>query len=285
MKITKTFIGVFLLTFLMGYFLIPSPPKDKVINPLTRAMANPLKISTPSIAPKIEQQLIEENVDWQEEERADLKIKLLETGEGFHGDQVNAKSGEMWLGLFKDEEKYFLRNTKLKISRVHDVVVDEDETIKTGKSVFTDYKAKAVFLLKNAKTLSKGEVETVFFSDDIGEKTELKNGSRKEFEFNGERYVLTVENKIQSDEFLGKGSKLTLARNGKEQILNYLKDGCNDCYWNLHWVGDIDQDGKLDFYFDLSWHYNVIDKKLFLSSQADDGKLVKHVANFWTNGC
>jgi len=284
MKITKTFTGVFLLTFLIGYSLIPSPIKDKVVTPLATATTNPLKTLTPAIAPKIEQQLIEEKVDWQEEGSAKLKIKLLETGEGFHGDQVNAKSGEMWLGLFKDKERYFLRNTKLKISPAHDDIVDE-ENIKTGKSVFTDNKAQAVFLLKNAKILRQGDVKTVFFAEDIDESTELKNGSRKEFEFDGEKYILSVENKIQSDEFLGKGSKLTLSSNGKEQILTYLKDGCNDCYWNLYWVGDLDQDGKLDFYFDLSWHYNVMDKKLFLSSQAERGNLVKYVANFWTNGC
>ncbi len=284
MKITKTFIIVFLLTFLIGYSLIPFPIKDKVVTPLATATTNPLKTLIPVIAPKIEQQLIEEKVDWQEEDSAKLKIKLLETGEGFHGDQVNAKSGEMWLGLFKDKERYFLRNTKLKISPAHDNIVDE-ENIKTGKSVFTDNNAQAVFLLKNAKTLRQGEVKTVFFAEDIDESTELKNGSRKEFEFNGEKYILSVENKIQSDEFLGKGSKLTLSSNGKEQILTYLKDGCNDCYWNLYWVGDLDQDGKLDFYFDLSWHYNAMDKKLFLSSQAENGKLVKYAANFWTNGC
>ena len=289
MKITRTFIGVFLLTFFIGYFLIPYSTRDKIITPLAHATETPAKISTPSATPKIEQQLNEEEkIDWQEEDSAKLKIKLLETGEGFHGDQVKAKSGEIWLGLFKDNERYFIRNTKLKIFRVHDSIVDKKENIKTGKSVFTDVKDRAVFLLKNAKTLREGEVKTLFFfddNDDHNEIIELQNGSRREFEFNGEKYILAVENKTRSDEFLGKGSKLTLTRNGKEQILNYLKDGCDDCFWNLYWVGDLDRDGKLDFYFDLTSHYNVTDKKLFLSSQADNGKLVKYVANFWTNGC
>jgi hypothetical protein len=184
----------------------------------------------------------------------------------------------------------FLRTTtnifsEIQITRVHDVIVDENENIKTGKSVSTSFKKQAVFLLKNAKMLPEGRVNTLFFADDIDETTELKNGSRKNFDFNGETYNLRVENNLSSEEFLGKGSKLILSHKGKEQILNYLKDGCNDCYWNLYWVGDLDQDGKLDFYFDLSWHYNVSDRKLFLSSQAEDGKIVKYVANFWTNGC
>lgn len=278
-------MAVFLLVFFIGYLLISYSAKDKLITPPVSAREIPAKFPTSSESPKIKQPLKEEKIDWKEEDSKKLKIKLLETGEEFHGDQVKAKSGEIWLGLFKDKEKYYLRRTKLKIFRVHDSIVDAEENIKTGKSVFTDVPAQAVFLLKNAKTLREGEIKTIFFAGGIDETTGFKNGSRKEFEFNEENYHLRVENQINSDEFLSKGSKLTLAHNGKEQILIYLKDGCDDCGWNLYWVGDLDRDGKLDFYIDLSGHYNVSDKRLFLSSQADDGKLVKYVANFWTNGC
>jgi len=283
MKITKTFVSLFLMTFLIGFVTVSTTKKEKKIS-IETATTLLEKMPTPPIETSTKKELVEEIVDWQEEDGTKFKTKLLETGEEFHGDQVNAKSGETWFGLFKKNDKYVLQTTKLKIVNVHDTIIDEKNE-KTGKSVFTNNKAQAVFLLKNAKILSEGEVKTVFFAEDINESTELKNNSQKNFEFNGENYNLRVENEISSDEFLGKGSKLILSRNGKEQILNYLRDGCNDCYWNLYWVGDIDQDGKLDFYFDLSWHYNVTDRKLFLSSQAERGKLVKYVANFWTNGC
>ena len=283
MKITKTFVSLFLMTFLIGFVAVPTTKKEINISIETATILLE-KMPTPPIESSTKKESIEEIVDWQEGDKIKFKIKLLETGEEFHGDQINAKSGETWLGLFKKNDKYVLQTTKLKIVNVHDTIVDEEDG-KTGKSVFTNNKAQAVLLLQNAKMLREGEVKTVFFAGETDESTELKNGSEKSFEFNGEKYNLRVENKISSDEFLGKGSKLTLSHNGTEQILNYLKDGCNDCYWNLYWVGDIDQDGKLDFYFDLSWHYNVTDKKLFLSSQAEKGKLVKYVANFWTNGC
>lgn len=284
MRITKTFVSVFLFTFFIGYVFVPTTKKQKEISFETATKL--IKESPAPVEIKNAPETIEENIDWQEEDESKFKIKLLETGEGFHGDQVQAKSGEIWLGLFKQKDKFFLRSTKLKIRRVHDVVVDgEDENVKTGKSVFTNVNAQAVFLLKNAKMLREGEIKTLYFAADIDENTELRNGSQKNFEFNGDKYTLRVENKISSDEFLGKGSKLILSRNGTEQILNYLKDGCDDCFWNLYWVGDLDRDGKLDFYFDLSWHYNVMDKRLFLSSQADKGKMIKNIANFWTNGC
>lgn len=283
MKITKTFFSVFLTAFLIGFV---STTKRETFVSIRTGATTPEKISAAANDRKIEQKSTEEAPDRQEEDTSKLKIKLLETGEAFHGDQIKAKTGEIWLGLFKEKDKYLLRPAKLKIRRVRDGIADdEDKNIKTGKSVFTNYKSRAVFLLKNATMLREGEIRTVFWADDIDESTELKNDSQKDFEFNGEHYSLKVENKMSSDESLGKGSKLVLSRSGTTQVLNYLKDGCNDCYWNLYWVGDLDRDGKLDFYLDLSWHYNVMDKRLFLSSQAEKGKLVKYVADFFTNGC
>lgn len=287
MKITKfaiiTFLTTFLISSILVIFVFFEPTTENSV-PTVKMEVNLGKLSTPPSVVKIEPQTAEEIVDWEEEDSRKFKIKLLETGEGYHGDQVKAKSGETWLGLFKENDKYYLRSTKLKITRVQDTIVD-DENKMTGKSVFTSYKASSVFLLKNAKMLREDEIDTLFFATDIDETTELKNGTQKEFKFNDENYSLRVENRFSADEFLGKGSKLILARGETTQILNYLKDGCNDCYWNLYWVGDLDKDGKLDFYLDLSWHYNVIDKRLFLSSQADKGKLVKNVAGFWINGC
>lgn len=283
MNITKTFASFFLLTFLVGFVATTTPIKEKTV--LFEAATEIIKKQPTPIEEKQEKKITEEIVDWHEEDGKKLSVKLLETGDGFHGDQVNAKNGEIWLGLFRENGKYFLQPSKLEIRRVHDEIVDEGEDIKTGKSVSTSYKAPSVFLLKNAKMLREGEVKTVFFADDFNEMTDLKNNSQKNYEFNGEKYNLRVENNISSDEYLGKGSKLILSQGGTEQILSYLKDGCNDCAWNVFWVGDLDRDGKLDFYFDLTSHYNVMDKKLFLSSQAEKGKLVKYVANFWTNGC
>lgn len=290
MKITKTLLFVFLFTFLIGaisYFLFSALAKEEVVLQIpANEIKTPIVSATPQTDKKIE--VAEEKVDWKETDPKKLKIKLLETGEGYHGDQVHAKSGEIWLGLFRDKGKYFLSKTKLKVLRVRDEIVDA-ENEKTGKSVFTNRKEPSVFLLKNAEILREGEIKTVYFSDENAEEydesSKLESGTEKNFEFNGETYNLRVENKLSSSEYLGKGSKLVLSHNGKEQILTYLKRGCSDCTWNVYWVGDLDRDGKLDFYFDLTSHYNVSDKQLFISSQAEKGKFVKYVANFWRNGC
>jgi hypothetical protein len=229
-------------------------------------------------------------LEWSEQHDSKFKIQLLELGEAFHGDQVNAKSGESWIGLFRKNNHYFLKTTKIKITAAHDVVVDgKDERIKTGKTVATATNLPAVFLLKNVRGLSEGAITTLFYADpnddEDNETGSLKNGTTREFDFNGSHYVLRVENQLSQDEFLEKGSKLVLVRDGREQVLRYLKDGCDDCSWSLNWVGDVDRDGKLDYYFQLNGHYNSIDQRLFLSSKAKQGELLRYVARFWTNGC
>lgn len=228
-------------------------------------------------------------LEWFEEHDPKFRIKLLELGEGFHGDQVDAKSGEAWAGLFREQGRYFLRATKIKITPATDVVVDDENgKIKTGKTVSTGSGLPAVFLLKNAD-LPNGDVPTLFYSDpyaeDLDDASSLRNGTTKEFDFRGTHYQLSVVNRLSANEFLGAGSKLILTSDGKEQVLRYLNDDCNDCSWNLNWVGDLDSDGKLDFYFQLNGHYNSIDQRLFLSSRAKPGELVRYVARFWTSGC
>jgi hypothetical protein len=280
MQITK--LTVFLLAFLIGYIFVPSNKQIAPEIPIDVPEILPVAESAPPVKPETPL----ETIEWEDDIDSNHKIKLLETGEGFHGDQIQAKSGETWLELFRENDKYHLRSTKIIVRSVYDEMGDDkNQNIRTGKSISVKGKNPTVFLLKNAKMLSEGEVKTVFINQSDEESEQLKNGYRRDFEFNGEVYNLRVENKLSDEEFLGKGSKLILSHNGNEQILNYLKDGCNDCFWYLYWVGDLDRDGKLDFYFDLSWHYNIRDRKLFLSSPAEDGKLVKYSANFWTNGC
>jgi hypothetical protein len=100
---------------------------------------------------------------------------------------------------------------------------------------------------------------------------------------NGNEYKLqVVEAKNEKDE---KILALILESEATKQILHTLNADYNSDLGNLYWVGDLDRDGKPDFYMDLYVHYNAGNKVLFLSSQAERGKLVKKVAYFWTTGC
>jgi hypothetical protein len=295
----KIFRKLFLTAVAFAFFLLaayltstPKAQESSVPGATSEMLANlaPPQAPRPQLAPEsaaASQEVnsgVAETAETNEMDEEKLLFRLQETGDGFHGDEVNAAAGQTWLGLFTSGSGFYLHRTKIAVSMVNDPIVDDDNE-KTGKSVATDIQDKSVFLLKRADSLREGPIKTVFFAPDINESTELANGTIKKFSFGGKVYELMVANDVSKEKFLGSGAKLLLKSGGKVQTLRDLKDGCDDCYWNLFWVGDLDGDGKLDFYLDLSNHYNVMDKRLFLSSRAKTGELVGYVANFSTVGC
>lgn len=277
MKKTKIFIGLFLLTFVIGltsYILCSRIDKTVVVEEIPETTA--FNSSEAMIETIIKPEILAENTDWKEEDKSKFKIKLLETGEGFHGNEINAKSGETWLGLFKEKDKYNLRSVKIKVRPGFDGVSDEPGEM-TGKDVIVKGKRQPLFLVKNADMLREGEIKTVFFAESFDDAINLYNGFVAEYKLNNKKYTLRVEGGTNS-------STLILESENNKQIL-YFVDGMGDATWNLLWVGDLDKDGKLDLYADMPVFYNFSQKRLFLSSQAEDGKLVKQVALFHTTGC
>ncbi len=286
MRLRKLFISAFVLAFVIGVvsFLVVHSTKKVSTPPVIVKEVLP-DLPKPLIETKPE--IIEENNEWQEESDFDFKIKLLETGEGFHGDEIEAKSGETWLGLFREGNSFSLRSTKIKVNQVHDDIVDKKPRQKTGKSVSVAGKNQPIFLMKNAGFLKQGKVKSLLYSDvdQYSDETNISNVTRKTFNLNNVNYNLfvTTDNSEKGD-YLDETSKLILSDGKTEQII-YSQERCSDCGWGVYWVGDLDGDGKLDLYLDLSDHYNVTGKCLFLSSQAEKGELVKEVARFRTVGC
>lgn len=213
------------------------------------------------------------------------KIKLLTTGD-FHGEDVEFKTGasKKWLGLYRRKNKYFLLATNVKIKAVADFMLGEDSGDKSGKRVSSDYKSPNVFLLKNAEMLRAGEVKTLFY----GNETESESIDRKywrQFELNEKKYTLAVEDATNDGkDWLTEKSKLVISTGNLKQTI-YEQGGCNDCGWDLCWVGDLDKDDKPDFFINLTNHYNVENHRLFLSSQAGKGEILREVAALSTVGC
>jgi hypothetical protein len=296
MKIKKKFIVIFLLTFIIGFVSVL--PTQKVSPNIVTVTALPEKSPMPPLEPTSKLETLEEVEHAMDEQKSPYKIKLLETGEGFHGDEIEAKSGEVWLGLFKERESYSLRSTKIKIRRVHDDIVDdEDETKKTGKSVEIEGKLKPIFLLKNANKLREASITTLFQRltiDEISEANEseivsneklttLKKDFIQKYKIGRKEYGLKViDAKNKNNE---KILALILESNGIRQVLHTINAEYADSLGTVYWVGDLDRDEKPDFYFDLFEHENVENRVLFLSSVTEKGKLVKMVAQFWTTGC
>ena len=211
---------------------------------------------------------------------------LLEVGD-FHGDEVKARTGEKWLGLYVPAERSStLKSTVLSVRTVKDELVDQGSKSKTGKRISVKLKPAPILLVKGANTLRPGSVTTVF---EGGEEAALGSGSDIELKLREKTYHLKVLTQAKSgEEYISRNdAKLVLALGETEQVLYDLggKGTETEASWHLIWAGDADGDGKLDLYVNVSYHYNVSQRKLFLSSQARGRELVREEAELITMGC
>ena len=203
--------------------------------------------------------------------------KLLETGE-FHSEEVTARTGAKWLGFFADRGQSELRNVTLKVERKPDWAGFDDD----GKIVKIREKGKPLFLVRGLKPLRAGAATTLH-----SKQMPLTNHL---FRLSGEEYKLQVvtQDRSQSDGIINlDDAKLVLSHNGTQQTLYDLGGAgkSTEAYWWLAWAGDADRDGKLDLYVYVSNHYNGTYYRLFLSSVAAPGRLVREVAQWTTVGC
>ncbi len=80
------------------------------------------------------------------------------------------------------------------------------------------------------------------------------------------------------------GFKLVLADRKRRQVL-YRQEGGEVEGWTLYWAGDLDRDGRLDLVLSADSNANVTTLRLFLSSEAAPGELLREVATFTRSGC
>lgn len=286
------YLGFFFLTFLIGcvFFLtfaeIPQFP-IKTDDKFHVVESIPLSLSNET---KFEPEIFDIVDDWEEEIK--FKTRLLETGD-YYGEDIKANSGEKWLGLFNENGKTSLRFTKIEVKRTDEYIPGGKKPIhEIRKTVTVSDKNQPLFLLKNAKKLSIGEVKTLYRqpSDEELEKQEIETlslvkGFVQEFQLGDKTYTFRVkEGLTKSNE---KSLALILETEQTSQIIhtiNYSEPG--DWVGSLLWVGDLDRDSKLDLYMEFyNYEKGSYSTGLFLSSEAENGKLLKKVAVFSTLGC
>lgn len=211
------------------------------------------------------------------------KPALVETGD-FHGDEVHARTGQHWLGLYVSRTGSRLVEVIARVSRVNDPIVDENERQRTGKRIQTPGHPNPVFLVRGFNELRPSDVTTVFAGSTVLTKRTditLRLGSTK--------YRLWVSTKDTSDEDYidSRDASLQLSVDGMRQELYSLRheEYVNEPNWELIWAGDIDRDGLLDLYVGVGSHYNMTDHRLFLSSSTSNGQIVRQVARLKTLGC
>jgi hypothetical protein len=215
------------------------------------------------------------------------RVRVIETGQ-FHGDEIRARSGQTWLALFVNKRHSMLRYAKVSVRRVFDEITDYGEGRKTGKKVSVDGQVQPILLIRPVAALKVGPVTTLFHN----QKIDFEHGLEKfpaTFKLGQRWYVLKVvaagKNPGCPSTSFPKNARLVLISGRSQQVLYTLDDCGNDPSWYVLWVGDLDRDGKLDLYVNVTQHYDVSERKLFLSSEAARGKLVREAGTFETWGC
>lgn len=310
MKITKTFTSVFLATFLIGYVSVLPTKKTTMPNQSEKEISqrqdfnNSIK-EVPKVKdePKFEPEIFNLPDFSEDDETPKYKMKLMdiiETGNNFEKEEIEGvKSGEIWLGLFEENDGFYLRNTKIKIQSEQ----RKNYGRKDSLTIRLDRKGESVFLLKDAEKLRKGEVTTLYRSisnDENSDSNTLKRGFVKDFPRSciydtiytlRVKDALTTSNEkalaliLESEKPIYKDGKLTTELTS--QVLHHIiYSGHGDYVGNLIWVGYLDKDDKPDFYMEFfNYEKGSFSSGLFLSSEAEKGQLVKQVADFGTLGC
>ena len=210
------------------------------------------------------------------------EIQLLQVG-GFHGDEVAAESGEIWLGLYSTSDGYTLTPSRITVETVYDPFVDNAGE-KTGKVVSVEGQTRPLFLIKGLDAPKRKYITTLSAEGAI-----LSPGKSLDLRLDGKsEYHLTAygEGEIGPNGFtLLENYSLELSKGKLSQEL-VAYSSTNGAIPTLLWAGDLDGDGQLDLVINATPHYTVYSAPmLFLSSMAKDDNLVQRVAIFVATGC
>lgn len=210
--------------------------------------------------------------------------QILVPGE-HHGSDVSFPDVDGWYGLFETDSGHVLEPVEILTKACHDPAVDGlGDT--TGISITVDDPRSMIFLVRSPRSLKTGLVRTHFVGDKwiyLGELTVLGEYALTALG------LLTDEGGRSPREPLVIDYQLKLFKNpdhyGPRQVLVVHDRTCAEDTPSLLWAGDLDRDGKLDLFMDILNHYAGRHYALYLSSEAEDGELVKLVADLFIHGC
>lgn len=215
-------------------------------------------------------------------------IEILDDGIYRRSDVV-AKNGELWTVLSENKDSFSLFSVRAKVKRLNSISWPGDE--RDAKLSF-DIPGRQIFAVSGLSTIGQGPVLTLHNRKRWAEKengepdfVEISDGFRREFSIGDQTYILRTSRGTTKDHT--KVAVLVLELNGTTQILKQIHHfgGDRDIFGSLLWVGDIDNDSKLDLYFDEFNEKGFTATELRLSTLAEPGKLVGFAADFGMAGC
>ncbi len=185
----------------------------------------------------------------------------------YYQGEAELETGENWQGLFEMDTFYELRTVELFVEDAQSPMDRDDEI--TGKDVFVvEEKGNLLFLIKSEEFhFVDGPVEPALLdSERLPADTSIV--------LQGTWEIFTEKEGL----FFTDGD-----------ILQRLSDVYPNAYGegvSVVWAGDLDNDGRIDLILNDRPHYAFRHcYRLFLSSEAEPGLLLKEVAEFVTVLC
>ena len=182
-----------------------------------------------------------------------------------------------WFDLFEKDGSYYLEKAAFTISKGYDECAGTDTKIIESK--------KNTLLLLDYKKLTTGKVDNLLVS-----KKHIWPKENVSFDFKNTTYTLRGVGDVKSTENRTNDKEENEIWNTVENYKLYIKtsdtneqlilseDSFSDTFVVLIFVGDIDRDGKLDFIFEANRNYEEKRVILFLSSEAEENKIIKKVS-------
>ncbi|MFD1552558.1 hypothetical protein DNU06_15690 [Putridiphycobacter roseus] len=183
-----------------------------------------------------------------------------------------------WLGLYQlDSVTAILKQVSPIKSIVFDAVVDEDSTEKTGVQIDLAESEGLLAIMHGPDYLKTASLTTPYMA-----KREIMVGEKQRFEFEGKTYELRAEGKQDSLIAGWDGTthyKLYLAEilDGKTMHTTLLVSTLffQEAGIRILFMGDLDNDQKLDLLIETSNKYSYAAPAIYLSSFAARNELVK----------
>jgi len=210
-------------------------------------------------------------IGWQRPE-----IQIWTTGP-LHATEIIGKTGEMWFGLYRDSLSFELRETR--------VTVTDSQTVGGlyDRFVTVDQPSSPLFLVRRVSGLYNRPIRTV-----LATRTFVHPAESKSLKFDDSTYYsFTAFGQVVDEtvDVVIHDYSIQLRQGRRSQVIASFNRIGSDKHPMILWVGDLDDDGKLDLLMDTATNYNLIEYTLFLSSMATSGNLVKRVASFRRGGC
>lgn len=185
-------------------------------------------------------------------------------------------AGVDWFAIGKMGSQYELVSTSVELQPAPESCGSITRVVAPGVS-------EPLFLIRGSPHFRSGVLDTVFEgrrfllpSENMS--LQLKSGTWFAFQAYGSAKPGQGGPRVT-------GYQVVLLQGRQEQVIVDLPIIDMDKPPSLQWAGDLDRDNKLDAIFDLSTHYASQSFVLFLSSQAESGKLVRDVAKLHIPGC